>query len=408
MAKSPGAHRRRGLKRWMSKSRLELEGTRQRVGYGYGYGAQNCCLCSHPCTQLRNFMFVLCGARLFHSGDNFERMVLTGTNAYVLQLKSSAVKSRAPRPLDDARHCRGLVHLDLRSCPNDKDTRDVERDQAAVEDGSSDCKVDLVTAGNGSDFGFDDAWRRPSAQRARRQPTISRSERANPRWAQGNAGIEDNGSVKSLSRAAATLSALVLLWLAGSFPALSGVPQTIAYAVLFFGLYWTISWRVGLTESENDGIDDEAASSFLDGGELLSAPARVALFCVPAAILSASLVATPNTVMSNLLPILPTLAENDAPAGRTELWVVAGIILALTFLDAIVSSKEAPTSGTSATTTEGNAQSHSQNEEDEESSDALWNVERKLIDRWDASFRGRQTSTPPPTSFLDKEETDDV
>jgi hypothetical protein len=384
--------------KWTNNSRFDFQGTRQPVRRG-AQRCQSCCSGTCPRRQARNVLFVLCGATLLHNADNVERLGLTGANAYVLHAKRLTVESRVRMPQNNARQRRGLVHLDHRSGFNDKDTRDFEHhDPTAADDGHFDGTGDLGNAGNGSDDGVDDARRRPRGQGAQPRAKISMPERANRCGASPSSFIEDSDNInKSISSVAATLSVLVLLWLAGSFPALSGLPQTMAYAVLFFGLYWTISWRVGLTESENHGVDIEAASSFLDGGELLSAPARVALFCIPASVLSASLVATPlNTDTSSF------------PSGQTALCVVAAIALALTLLDATMSPTPRPTGTTPPAATGRTSQSQIEEEEEEIADTAIWNVERKLLDRWDADFRDRPAPAPPQTSLLNTEETDDV
>jgi hypothetical protein len=397
------SHRRRSLEsrrmKWTNNSRFDFQGTRQPVRRG-AQRYHSCCSGSCPRRQVRNVLFVLCGATLLHNADNVERLGLTGANAYVLHAKRLAVKSRVRKPQNlNARQRRGLVHLDLRSGFSDKDTRDFKHhDPTANDAGHFDGTGDLGNAGNGSDDGVDDAKRRPRGQGAQPRAKTSMPERANRRGANPSSGITGSDSLNTtISSMAAILSVLVLLWLAGSFPALSGLPQTMAYAVLFFGLYWTISWRVGLTESENDGVDIEAASSFLDGGELLSAPARVALFCIPASVLSASLVATP----------LKTDTSNY-PSGQTALCVVAAIALTLTLLDAAMSPAQSPTGTTPPAATGRTSQSQIEEEEEEIADTAIWKVERKLLDRWDADFRDRPAPAPPQTSFLSTEETDDV
>jgi hypothetical protein len=384
---------------WTTCKRLEFQGARQRARHG----TQSSLVCTHSRTErpaVRCVLFIACGAWLFHHRDTIERIGLTGANAYFLQLKCLTAKSRMQRPLSAVRQRRGTVDFQLRSGPydTDKNTRDVGND----DDDNTHCESDFGKADKDSYRASDDALR-PSAWAP---PRMSQTEGVNRR-AEANADIEGNFNIEeSVSRLAATSAALVLLSLGGYgySPALSGQPRTIAYAVLFFGLYWTISWLAGLTESENDHIDNAATTSFLEGGELLSAPARVAFFCLPASVLSAALGATPNSGTSKLLSIIPSVSKEDAPAEGTALYVVAAIVLALTLLDSIVSWTQRSILGVPTTTIED--YSKTQNEGEDEPHEALWNAERKLLDRWDAEYWGRPPR--PRTTSLDSEETDDL
>jgi hypothetical protein len=392
--------RRGGLdKRRMNRTTcklLEFQGARQRARHG----TQSSLVCKHPIhprterRAVRRGLFIACGAWLFHHGDTVERIGVSGENACFLRLECSTVKSRMQRPLAAARQRRGTVDFQLRSGPYDTD-------ENAADAGNCHCESEFGKAGKDSYRASDDALR-PSAWPP---PRTSQTERVNRRRAEAKADIERNVNIKvSFLRVAATSAALVLLSLGGTSPALSGPPRTIAYTVLFFGLYWTTSWLAGLTESENDDIENEATTSFLEGGELLSAPARVALFCLPASVLSASLVATPNGGTSTLLSTIPTVAKEDAPMEGTALCVVAAIVLALTILDAIVSWTQRSLLGSPATTTEDN--SRTQSEGQIEPQEAFWNAERKLLDRWDAEYLGRPPR--PRTTSLDSDETDDL